>query len=66
MAFEEHNTSNDDENHGRGLARIAKFIDATNGIWLIKTDKYMMQYDSKGLKITEQNYFPGTQIMINF
>lgn len=64
--FEEHNTSNDDENHGRGLARIAKFIDTTNGIWLIKTDKYMMQYDSKGLKISEQSYFPGTQIMINF
>jgi len=70
--FDEFNTSNDTENenqkenHGRGLARIAKFIDITNGILLIKTDKYMMQFDLKGLTISEQTYFPGTQIMINF
>lgn len=64
--FNEYNTSNEGENHGRGLARIAKFIDITKGILLIKTDKYMMQYDLNGLNIYEQPYFSGTQIMINF
>jgi hypothetical protein len=65
--FVEGNTSNDDNNLGRGLPRIAKFVETSRGVMLIKTDKYILKYDyKKGLEIINSEYFPGTQIMINF
>jgi len=65
--FKEGNTSDEINNHGRGLAKIAKFTDNMKGTLLIRTDKYMLKYDCKnGLIIFEKTYFPGTQIMLNF
>lgn len=64
--FQEGNTSNIGENHGHGLAIIAKFVDITQGILLIRTDKYEMVYTRARLTVRDSSFFPGTQIMINF
>lgn len=65
--FEEGNTSQSETNHGHGLPIIQKFTDITNGKLLISTDRYLLNYNNKtGLRISEKEYYPGTQIMINF
>ncbi len=65
--FEEGNTSNQGANHGHGLSILQKFTDMSNGVLLINTDQYSIQYTKmKGLRINEKLFFPGTQIMINF
>lgn len=65
--LEEGNTSNEANNHGHGLAIIRKFTNITNGYLLINTDKYTIRFNKKtSFKIEEKQYFPGTQIMINF
>jgi hypothetical protein len=64
--FKEGHTSNDMNNHGRGLKKIADFVDMNDGIWYIKTDKYLMKYQKQKLTIDEDSFFPGTQLMINF
>jgi hypothetical protein len=65
--FEEGNTTDEINNHGRGLKKIAEFTEIVDGILLIRTDKYVLQYDrTRKLQISETSYFPGTQVMINF
>lgn len=65
--FEEGNTSNINTNHGHGLTVLQKFTDLSNGILVINTDSYLIQYSkTKGLIFNQKSYFPGTQIMINF
>jgi hypothetical protein len=66
VIVKEASSSNSFNNHGLGLSRIAKFVDRTNGTWLIRTDKYQLLYKSKQIKISETTFFPGTQLMINF
>lgn len=65
--FKEGNTSDDINNFGRGLPRIAKFVFEAKGLLMIKTDKYILSYNYReGLKIGKDSFFPGSQIMINF
>lgn len=65
--FQEGNTSNENGNFGHGLAIITKFIDITNGVLLIRTDRYQVVYKkANGLQITPTTYFNGSQISINF
>jgi hypothetical protein len=65
--FENNHTSNPESNNGHGLSIIQKFIDLTEGTLIVNTDRYTIKYNKiERLKIDVKEYYPGTQIMMNF